>query len=113
MWRRPWRHATGSPRSVPRTSRPRWPGADGAGQPGSSANGMPDRVGDLVGEAAETRAEDEPEHRHERCVPTDARFEHVEPRGETGRTLGHAPSPARHPDMGMPEATLATLTALM
>ena len=36
----PWRHTTGMPSRVPSTRRPRCPGADAAGQPGSSANGI-------------------------------------------------------------------------
>ena len=39
-WNRPWSIATGRPPRRPSSSRPTWPGAVAAGQPGRSANGI-------------------------------------------------------------------------
>ena len=76
---------TGRPASVPSSSRPTWPGAVAAGQPGSSANGIETGVLDVVGEPAEAGAEDDPELRDEVGAGADGGHERVEPGGLVGR----------------------------
>ena len=84
-WKRPWSAATGTPAIVPRSSRPTCPGAVAAGQPGSSPNGIGDRVRDLVGQAAQPRAEHEADARDEVGPGADGVDERGQPLGLGGR----------------------------
>ena len=65
-WNRPWSMTTGSPPSVPSSSRPAWPGRGRRRPAGQVRERDRDGVLEVVGQPAEPRPEDDPDLGHER-----------------------------------------------
>ena len=68
---------TGRPPRRPSSSRPTWPGAVAAGQPGQVGERDRDGVLEVVGQAAEPGAQDDPDVGHEVGAGADGRDQRV------------------------------------
>jgi hypothetical protein len=80
-WKRPWSMTTGRPPRRPSRSRPTWPGAVAAGPAGQVGERDRHRILEVIGKAAKTRTQDDPDLGHEIRPGADRGLERVEARG--------------------------------